>query len=441
MRLVLVGTSHHRAPVELRERVSFEGRLGAQLAARLAEPDGEAVALSTCNRTCLYLVHEDAGEAQRRAITALTEIAGLSEDELSPALYTRVDEEAAHHLFRVASGLDSLIPGEAQILGQVRLAYEAACEEGAAGQVTHRLFPQALHVGKRVRNETSIGENPASVSSAAAELVTSVFGELAGRRVLVLGAGKTAELTVLNLVSRGAHSPVVANRSIERAQALAERFGGSAVGLDALDSELDQADVVVASTGSREPVLGAARVAEAMRRRRGRPIFFIDIAVPRDLEVEINELEGCYLYDIDDLERVVSESMAGRLSEAARAEEIVAEETAEFSDWQRSLDAVPAIASLRALAEDIRTTELARAERRLGPLSDQERRAIEAMTSRIVEKLLYLPTVRMKQAAAGAEGGTYVETVRHLFGLPEVGTRPSGRRGAGRGGGRGGTAP
>ena len=419
MQLVLVGTSHHTAPVELRERLSFEGKVGTGLAAELAADDGEAVALSTCNRTCLYLVHDDPAVAESRGVGALAALSDLTEEELRRVLYVKRDDDAARHLFRVAAGLDSLVPGEAQILGQVRDAYETACEAAAVGPVLHRLFRQALHAGRRVRNETGIAENPASVSSAAAELVASVFGDLSGRRILVLGAGKAAELTVMNLLSRGAATPIVANRSRDRGAALADRFGGRAVGLDELDSELELADVVVASTGSRDLVLEADRVEAAMRRRRGRPIFFVDIAVPRDLDSRINELDGCYLYDIDDLEEVVEASLAGRLGEADRAEAIVAEEADAFHAWQRSLDVVPAIASLRALAERIRAAELARAERRLGPLSDPQRRALEAMTSRIVEKLLYLPTVRMKEAAAGAEGAGYADAVRHLFGLGE----------------------
>ncbi len=418
MHVVLVGTSHHTAPVELRERLSFEGRVGAGLAAELAGDDGEAVALSTCNRTCLYLGHEDPDVAEARAIRALAGISAVAEDELRAALYVKRDDDAARHLFRVAAGLDSLVPGEAQILGQVRAAYETACDADTAGPLLHRLFRQALHAGRRVRHETGISENPASVSSAAAELVASVFGDLAGRRVLVIGAGKAAELTVLNLLSRGAAEPVVANRSPDRGRLLAARCGGQSVGLDELDSELERADVVVASTGSRELVLEVGRVEAAMRRRRGRPIFFVDIAVPRDLDPRINVVDGCYLYDIDDLEQVVEASVAGRLGEADRAEAIVAEETDAFRAWQRSLDVVPAIASLRALAERIRAAELARTERRLGPLSEPERRALEAMTSRIVDKLLHLPTVRMKEAAA-AEGAGYADAVRYLFGLGE----------------------
>ena len=419
MHVVLVGTSHHRAPVELRERLAFGSRLGGELVSLLAGGDGEAVALSTCNRACLYLAHADRDVARARAVAALGELAGLTAEELEPALYVKVDDEAARHLFRVAAGLDSLIPGEAQILGQVRAAWEAAAEEGATSVVLNRLFRQALHVGKRVRTETGIGENPASVSSAAAELAARVFGDLGGKRVLVLGAGKMGELTVLNLVLRGAERPVVANRSLEGAERLAERFGGRAVGLDALDHELERADVVVASTGAEGLVLTADRVAHALRRRRGRSMFFIDIAVPRDLDPAINDLDGCYLYDIDDLERVVKESVAGRREEAVRAEEIVAEETEKFRAWQLALDVVPAIASLRAFAEDVRTGELDRARGWLASLSESERKAVESLTSQIVNKLLHPPTVRMKQAAAAADGVIYAETVRRLFGLGE----------------------
>jgi glutamyl-tRNA reductase len=268
-----------------------------------------------------------------------------------------------------------------------------------------------------VRTETAIGENPASVSAAAAELAERVFEGLAGRRILLLGAGKTADLTAANLISRGVGEIVVANRSRERADALARRFDGRGVGLDAVEEELEWADVVVASTSSQGVVLSAPQVGRAMKRRRGRPVFFIDIAVPRDLDPAINDLEGCYLYDIDDLERVVAESVAGRREEAVRAEAIVSEEADGFRAWQLSLDVVPAIASLRAQAESIRQAELERAEGRLASLSPSQRRAVEALTSQIVAKLLHQPTVRMKEAAAAADGVLYADAVRHLFGL------------------------
>ncbi len=419
MEVVLVGTSHHLAPIEVRERMSFEPASGAAVAAELAGTDGEAVALSTCNRSCLYIANRDLEDACTQAQTQLAEFSGLTADELADFCYAKTGEDAVRHLFRVTAGLDSMIPGETQILGQVRQAYEVADQAGAVGPLLHRLFAQALHVGRRVRAETRVGENPGSISEAAAELAASVFGDLSDRRVLVLGAGKMAELAVANLVDRGVESLAVGNRSVDRARDLAERFNGHGVGLDALEAELVNADVVIASTGASDLVLGAAQVEETMRRRRGQPIFFIDIAVPRDLDPGINDLADCYLYDIDDLETVVSESLAGHREESAKAESIVDEETGLFMAWQASLDVVPAIASLRAMAEGIRAAELERVEGRLGSLSDRERRAVESLTAQIVNKLLHLPTVRMKQAAAGADGAVYAEAVRHLFGLPE----------------------
>ena len=417
MHLLLVGTSYQRAPVELRELLAYDRDLRREALERLSAGGAEAAVLSTCNRTEVYAVADDTATLEERIYGELATLSRLSHSELAPALYTVADEAAALHLFRVAAGLDSMVPGEAQILGQVREAYSGAREGRTAGAVLHRLFRQALRVGKRVRTETAIGENPASVSSAAAELAERVFEELAGRRILLLGAGKVADLTAANLISRGVGEIVVANRSPERADALARRFGGRAVGLDAVEEELEQADVVVASTSSQGVVLSAQQVGRAMRRRRGRPVFFIDVAVPRDLDPAINQLDGCYLYDIDDLERVVAESVAGRREEAVRAEAIVSEEADGFRAWQLSLDVVPAIASLRAKAESIRRAELERVESRLASLSPSQRRAVEALTSQIVAKLLHQPTVRMKEAAAAADGVLYADAVRHLFGL------------------------
>jgi glutamyl-tRNA reductase len=418
MRLVLVGTSHKSASVELRERLHLKDVEAGALAAAVAD-GGEAVALSTCNRTELYLVDEDE-HAQARALEALAARAGLDGTQLSESTYAVADEAAAVHLFRVAAGLDSLIPGEAQILGQVRAAYEAACEADAVGPTLHRLFGQALRVGRRVRTETAIAENPASISSAAAELAERLLGDLRGRHVLVIGAGKMADLAARNLVARGAATIVVANRSLETAARLAERFGGRSVGLEALGAELELADLVVASTSAEGQVLTAGAVKRVLERRGGRPLSFIDIAVPRDLDPAIGELEGCHLHDIDDLQSVVDESVASRREEAVRAEAIVAEEGDRFLEWWRSLDVVPAIASLRARAEAIRLAELDRADRRLSSLTASERSAVEALTSQIVAKLLHQPTVRMKEAAAAADGLAYADAVRHLFDLEDA---------------------
>jgi glutamyl-tRNA reductase len=397
MRLALVGTSHRLAPVEVRERVAFEQDEARALAHRLASDGAEVVCLSTCNRTEIYAVGEGVEALAADALAA------------TPDVYRLHDEEAALHLFRVAAGLDSLVPGEGEILGQVRMAYE----DGATGPVLDRLLRQALHAGKKVRAETAIAESPSSVSSAAAALAQQVFGDLRGCRVLLVGAGGVSELAARNLASRGATIAWVASRTLERAGELAERHGAEALALDDLGEALAAADVVVSSTSAPGFVLCAPDIGP----RKGRPLFLIDLAVPRDVEPAAGEVEGVYLYDIDDLEAVVSESLSGRRREAERAEAIVSQEAARFRDWQASLEVVPAIASLREWAERVRSGEVAKAEGRLGRLSASERETVESLTTQIVNKLLHLPIVRLKQAAA--EGPGYVEAARHLFGLGE----------------------
>ena len=414
MTLVLVGTSYRLAPVELREKMAVAEEQADELARALAADGDEVVCLSTCNRTELYLGAVDGDRSERAAVETLARLAGLHEAVLLPSLYRLRDEAAALHLFRVAAGLDSLVPGEAEILGQVRVAVE----NGAAGPLLDRLFRQALHAGKKARAETAIGESPASVSSAAAMLAEQVFGELTSSSVLLVGAGKVGELAARSLASRGAGIAFVAGRRPAVVEQVAREFHGRAVGLDRLADVLPHVDVVVSCTSAPGTVIRRADLENAVRGRKG-PLFLIDLAVPRDLDPAINDVEGCYLYDIDDLEAVVSETLAGRRREAERAEGIVAEEAERFRAWQASLDVVPAIASLRAWAEEIRAGELAKAEGRLTRLSEGERRVVEAVTAAIVNKLLHLPTVRMKEAAAAADGSTYVEAVRHLFGLAD----------------------
>jgi len=407
MKLTLVGTSHKLAPVEVREQVALGADEASKLAHRLAGDDREAAVLSTCNRTELYIV----GGEEADAIAELERVGGRP---LAPYLYRLGDEAAALHLFRVAAGLDSMVPGEGEILGQVRAAYEA----GACGPVLDRLFRGALHAGRKARAETAIGESPSSVSAAAAALAQQVFGELEGRRVLIVGAGKVGELAARNLISRGAEVAFVANRSSDRAAELARKLASEPLPLEDVAGELERADVVVSSTSAAGFVLTRAAVEDGIRGRKGAPLFLIDLAVPRDVEPSVGMLDGCFLYDIDDLEAVVAESLTGRHREAERAEGIVAAEARRFRDWQASLDVVPAIASLREHAEAIRTAELAKAEGRLGGLSESERRTVDSLTSQIVNKLLHGPIVRAKEAAA-LEGVGYAEALRHLFGLDE----------------------
>lgn len=411
MRLALAGVSHHRAPLAVRERVAMDAETATGLAHALADAPGrgrEAVVLSTCNRTELYLAGDDP-ELADIAGHSLTSLAGDGAAELASSAYRLVDESAALHLFRVAAGLDSLVPGEGEILGQVRNAYEA----GAPGPVLDRTFRMAIRAGRRARVETAIGESPASIPAAAGALAEQVFDGLHGRRVVLVGAGRTSELTARNLRSRGADIVAVVNRTPERAERLAAVFDARPATLERLPALVADADVLVASTSAPRFVLTAEQLAPALGARRGRPLLLIDLAVPRDVEPGLASIDGCFLYDVDDLRGVVKTSLEGRRAEASRAERIVAEEAQRFREWRASLVVVPAIASLRARAEEIRRGELAR----LGRLPEGERDVVDTVTAQIVNKLLHLPTVRLKEAAVTPEGLHYAEVVRHLFGL------------------------
>ena len=398
--LALVGISHHGATVEVREQVALESDEAAELARALAGDEGEAVCLSTCNRTELYVAGPG---AEARAADALGAVRG--------ALYRRADDEAARHLFRVAAGLDSRVRGETEILGQVRAAYAL----GAPGPLLDRLFREALHVGRKVRAQSPLGDPATSAATAAAVLAERVLGDLEGRAVLLIGAGEIGEATAGRLVARGARIAFVANRGEERRARVAEKLGARALALTELETGLAEADVVVASTNSRSFVVSRDDVERALATRERRPLLLVDLAVPRDLDPEIATLPYAFLYDIDDLDEAVGTGTAE--GAAARAEAIVAEEAERFRAWQASRGVVPAIASLRARAEEIRLLELGRAERRLVDLSPEERRAVEAVTVQIVNKLLHDPTVRLKEAAAGADGAAYADAIRHLFGL------------------------
>jgi glutamyl-tRNA reductase len=395
MNLLLVGTSHRLAPVEIRERVAVDPDGAAELGSRLAD-GGEAVCLSTCNRTEVYVAVEEPIGADRRVTEALSDLAGVDRTELEPYLYRLEQEAAAVHLFRVAAGLDSLVPGEGEILGQVKTAFE----RGSAGPLLDRLFSHALHAGKRVRTDTAIAESPGTTSSAAAALAAQVFGDLDGSRIAIVGAGKIGTLAAKRLLKRGAELTFVANRTTARGQQLAGELGGVALPLERIAEALETADILVSSTSSPELVLRADDVRRALAARRGRPLLLIDLAVPRDLDPAINQLADCYLYDIDDLEAVVQETLQGREAEFAKAEAIAVAEGERFGDWLATLDVVPVITSIRERAEAIRRGELAKAGPRLSGLSEREREVVDSLTSRIVNKLLHEPIVRLKDAAA-----------------------------------------
>jgi glutamyl-tRNA reductase len=398
--------SHRSAPIEVRERVAFPPCAGRSFLRRLEEEGvvSEAVLLSTCNRTEVYAIVEDEG-ARGRVLDLLAEDRGVERASLEQDTYWLTDAEAVRHLYRVASSLDSMVVGEGQILGQVREAYRAATEEHCAGQILNRLFHTSLRVGKRVRSETGIGDSSLSVPRVAVKLAEEVFGDLAGRRALILGAGDMGELVVEHLKDRGVADLLIANRTPQRASLLAERVGGRDVAFDALAAELPEVDVVVSSTGSGEWVVQSETVAGALA-LRSEPLFFIDIAVPRDIDPVVQTLEKVYLYDIDDLQAVVERNAEGRQDAAEEGEAMISPAVLEFMGWLSTLHVVPLIQELRDGAEQIRRHELARALSRM-ELSPEEVASVERMSHSLVNKLLHGPIQEIK---ARAEAGSPLES-------------------------------
>ena len=419
MHLIVVGLSHRTAPVEQREKAALTDAAARGLVRSLIgrRDIHEAIALSTCNRTEVYVRADDSSAAEDAVCRALVEHTDISRDELDCARYAHREERAAVHLLRVASSLDAMVLGESEIQGQVRDAFDQAHEEDTVGPVLDNLFRKALETGKRVRHETAIGAGVVSVASVAVELAREAVVDLDARRVLLIGAGDVAETTAAALVRSGVGELVVANRTVSTARRLAERIGGEGVGFDRLAEELASADIVISSTDAPHPVLGHNDVEQAMRSRPGRPMVLIDIAVPRDLEPDIAAVPGVRLYDIDDLERVVEGNLNGRQLEAEQAEVIVLGEARRFTEWRRALSVAPTIGSLRSLAETVRAGEVAKVAGQWDSLSDADRQRIEQLTRSIVNKLLHEPTVRLRAAVAEGDGVAHVESLRHLFGI------------------------
>ncbi len=407
----LAGISHHTAPVEEREALAFSPDELAAALARLRSDLGAGVILSTCNRTELYTTLPSRQETAR-LVSLLLEMKGA---KVAPSrFYTLNGLEAVRHLYRVAAGLDSMVVGESQIQGQVREAFSAATDAGCVNGILSRLFHTALAVGKRARRETAIGRWAASVGGAAVALARQVLAGLEGRTVLVISAGATGKLAARALAEAGAGRILVTNRTYARAVEVARSLGGCPVPFSELTQALGQADIVISATGAQRFVLGPEQVAPALSGRQGRPLVIVDIAVPRDVDPAVGELEGVHLYDIDDLQEVATPQGAS-LRELRRAEAIVEEEVARFQEWWQSLDVVPVIAALRQRAEEIRRQELERTLRRLPSLPEEERKRIEAMTAAIVNKLLHPPIARLKD---GADIALYREVLADLFGLP-----------------------
>jgi glutamyl-tRNA reductase len=418
MRLLAVGLSHRTAPVELRESVDFSrGGLEAALTAFAAHGVGsEAVVLSTCNRAEIYAVGDSdlVADAIRGFFSAYHSV---DADTIAEHLYCHRGSDVARHLFRVAAGLDSLVVGEPQILGQVKAAYATASDLRFTGTLTHRLFHAAFAVGKRVRTETGLAEGAVSVSYAAVELAKKIFGDLSGLNVLVVGAGEMAELTGVHLQSQHVKHIAVASRTLETAERLANQLSGYAVPWRDLRSALLAADIIVTATGATDPVITRTMMADVMRSRRDRPLFVIDIALPRDVEASVGDLDQVFLYHMDDLQVIVKENLARRSTELASAEAIVDQEVARFATWLQSREIVPTIVALRQRFESIRQAELRRLEPKLGGLPPEARARVDEITRLLVEKLLLTPTEQLKTVSDDALGVTYADALNRLFNL------------------------
>jgi glutamyl-tRNA reductase len=418
MRLYAVGISHRTAPVDLRECVDF-ARRGVEPALDALASRGlgrELVVLSTCNRAEIYAVTDAAAPGDLFA-RFMSEYHGVALDAIAPHLFTHAGADAARHLFRVAAGLDSLVVGEPQILGQVKEAFAAAADRKYTGALTNRLFHAAFGVGKRVRTETGLGEGAVSVSYAAISLAKKIFGDLRGLNVLVLGAGEMAKLTAVHLRAQHVRQLTIASRTLASAETLVARVGGRAAPWSTLPNLLTEADIVVTATGAGEPVLTRARVEEAMRPRRSRPLFVIDIGVPRDVEPSAGNLDQVFLYNIDDLQAIVSENLARRSAELQRAEAIVQEELTRFAAWMQSRGIIPTVVALRQRFEAIRRSELARLEPKLAGLPPEARARVDEITHLLIEKLLLTPTEQLKTVSDETMAVAYADALNRLFAL------------------------
>jgi glutamyl-tRNA reductase len=418
MAVVVVGLNHTTAPVAVRERLAFSDATLAEALAHFRPPEvQELVILSTCNRVEMYMQTSDVDASVASAVAFVAACHAVPPTQFTPHLYQWTELEAVRHLFRVAASLDSLVLGEPQILGQVKAAYLAAQAAGRTGMIFSQLFERALRMAKTIRTETGISDHAVSVSYAAVELAKKIFESLQQRTVMVLGAGDTAELAARHLVSQGVTRVFIANRTSERAFLLAQALQAKAIPWEAFPEHLAYTDIVISSTSAPHPIIAPAMVREALRARRSRPMFFIDIAVPRDVDPAVNTLENVFLYDIDDLHNVVQENRRERQHEALAAEALIWQEVQQFQQWLAVRDAVPTIVAMRQHAEAIRLQELERALHKLGPLDERQRRVLEALTCGIVNKLLHAPTVNLKRASPGGQVRDAVHVVRHLFNL------------------------
>jgi glutamyl-tRNA reductase len=417
--IVDIGMNHETAPVELRECLAVDSKSEEEALARMRDLISvkESLFISTCNRVEALFTTENTGSAELSVVELLSRLSRIPVRNVSPHLFIHRDREAVRHVFRVASSLDSMIVGEPQILGQIKEAYSKATREKTAGVILNRLMHRAFHTAKRVRTETGICDAAVSVSYAAVELAKKIFYDLKGKKVLLIGAGEMAELAARNLLSQGVGSVTVANRTFERAVELARNFQGQPVAFEEIGLQLLEADIVISSTASQGYVITSEQVKKCFRKRRNSPLFFIDIAVPRDVEPQVNDLENAYVYDIDDLRGVIQVNKAQRAGEAFKAERIVEEEVIKFEKWLNTLAVVPTIVSLKEKGEAIRLAEIRKTIASLGSLSPEQIRGLETLTVSIVEKVLNDPIIFLKGKSERPQAAVYLDMARRLFNL------------------------
>ena len=419
--LILVGVNHKTTPVEIREKLAFtKGKIEESVDLIFNFPEIiEHTILSTCNRVEIYARANCQDSAINSIKQFICDFHGLSILELEDHFYSYRNEDAVEHLFRVSSSLDSMVLGEAQILGQVKDAYSLAKDLRSTGLVLNQLFEKAFSIAKKVREETGIAERSVSISSAAVELAQKIFDDLENRTVMLVGTGEMAELAAKHLISYGVKTVYVTSRTYDHAVNLARSLNGSALGFDDFKNELYRADIVITSTSAPNFIIKKEMVEQAIQGRKNKPIFFIDIAVPRDIEPDINSLENVYLYDIDDLQIVVSANMKEREKEAENAMSFITQEVTKFNNWVGSLDAIPTIVEIRNNAETIRNEELEKALKKIDGLSEQDKGTLRLMSSSMVNKILHKPTIKLKEKTQSEDGHIYLKAIRHLFHLDD----------------------
>lgn len=424
MNIIVVGLSHKTATVEIREKVAFAPtQMEKPLHALVALPDiTEAVIVSTCNRVEIYATTRDIAGGIARLKRFLADYHKISLETLEPHLYSYHGEAATRHVFRVASSLDSMVVGEPQILGQIKTSYGYAAEYKSSGIILNRFLHKAFSVAKRVRTETKIASSAVSVAFAAVELAKKIFGDLSDKTVMLIGAGEMCELAAKHFINTGVRGVMVTNRTFERAVKLAEEFDGKAVNYEELFDHLHKADIILSSTGAPHFIIKPKDVEEVIRRRKMKPMFFIDIAVPRDIDPKVNDVENIYLYTVDDLNGVVATNLEQRNKEAEKAEAIVEQEIGQFFKWLSSLEVTPTIVALRSKFDEIRRAELAKTMANWKELPPDAEKRLEALTSAIMNKLLHQPTSILKRAEQGNRNDLYIDALRNLFELET--TRP-----------------